>query len=255
MPAEIANILGETLSPSKVDESLLDRVPSKLPSLTLYNIADPRIAWRSIVMTAQKQTDPMAGKIISEFSNLLFEPYGIRDPEAFLSGVDSNLLTVNFDTDGEKPMVIATFKDYATVKNSIATDLKPKNENPASDGPLFWNSPDSDLQALFFTNKVVIGDGDGVQSWYAGCGTAAETCIEKEFRTRLANSTAPITTISREGDAAGHIADVLSENVPNGPRPETISFIETRFTKTGIERRTISDFGLIGSIIAQLNAD
>jgi len=30
---------------------------------------------------------------------------------------------------------------------------------------------------------------------------------------------------------------------------------ETRFTKTGMERRTVSDFGLIGSIIAQLNSD
>ena len=30
---------------------------------------------------------------------------------------------------------------------------------------------------------------------------------------------------------------------------------ETRFTKAGMERKTVSDFGLIGWIIAQLNED
>ena len=54
---------------------------------------------------------------------------------------------------------------------------------------------------------------------------------------------------------AGQIADMLSEKKVEDAKAESTYFTETRFTKTGIDRRTVSDFGLIGSIIAQLAQD
>jgi hypothetical protein len=62
-------------------------------------------------------------------------------------------------------------------------------------------------------------------------------------------------TVVNEADSFGKLVDVLSERKnENAPIPSQYT-TETRFNKNGIERRTMSDFGLIGSIIEQLVAE
>ena len=63
-----------------------------------------------------------------------------------------------------------------------------------------------------------------------------------------------IVTAGRDRDSVKAVVEMFGETNDTtsvGNRYLT----ETRFTRTGIERRTVSDFGLIGSIIAQLGQD
>jgi hypothetical protein len=78
--------------------------------------------------------------------------------------------------------------------------------------------------------------------------------ISQAFQGR-GGSGAASRTRSTDSSTALILADVLAEKRPGEPKGLATYFTETRFTKTGIDRRTISDFGLIGSIIAQFDDD
>jgi hypothetical protein len=76
--------------------------------------------------------------------------------------------------------------------------------------------------------------------------------FEKEWLTELKDSKASIATVGRDEKSAVAIASAISDKKADDSKAVTNYFTETRFTKNGIERKTVSDFGLIGSIIAQL---
>jgi len=76
--------------------------------------------------------------------------------------------------------------------------------------------------------------------------------ISNDSLKRIPSSTSPIVTVSFYSDISTQIASVLSDKKSDDAKAVTRHFTETRFTKNGIERKTTSDFGLIGSIIAQL---
>ena len=249
---EIAQVFSETFSPGGEAEPVLFSYLSDVPTATRYNLKDPQVAWRSVLIVVQKQTDPLGGKIIGELSGALFEPYGIRDPEMFLSSVDSNLLTANVDVEGEKPFVVATMRDLEKVKKSIVS-LKP-NKMPTEEGINFWTNEDNEIEAVFMGNSIIIGSVEGVGSGFEG-GAFPGTTPPKGVLDLLIESKAPITTIGRDIDAASANVEFLSEKRYPDEKKDARFITETRFTKTGIERRTVSDFGLIGSIIAQLAQD
>jgi len=69
---------------------------------------------------------------------------------------------------------------------------------------------------------------------------------------QLISSKAPITTVTQDRELGGQIVELLSDKKTQDAVAVTTYNTETSFTKNGIQRRTVSDFGLIGSIIAQL---
>ena len=62
-------------------------------------------------------------------------------------------------------------------------------------------------------------------------------------------------TYTAENEQTANIVQMLSAAKSDEMAVKTIVMTETRFNKNGIERKTTSDFGLIGSIIAQLAQD
>ena len=70
LPPDLANTLNEVLMPGdKPDFSLLEPLRENTPSITFYNIKNPQIAWRGLFLTASKQTDPVVGKMLLQFSS------------------------------------------------------------------------------------------------------------------------------------------------------------------------------------------
>lgn len=250
---ETAKVFSQTIVPGDDQDPDMSRfIPIEFVSTTRYNLKDARIAWRSTLLTARAKTDQVSGALLSAFSSFLFEPYGVEDAEAFLSAVGSSLQTVRFDAEGEDVAVTARVKDLEILKRAVAKELvlsKPPEKFENAD---LWRSADGELAAAIVENRIVLGEAKSVER----CLTARNQGQNVATMTAAAwpgDSSAPAVTHGTESDAAATLITALAERKSeNDPLIQSYT-TETRFNQNGVERRTVSDFGLIGTIIERLD--
>ena len=242
---EIGQVFNETLVPAGNSEvNPANYLPKEFVSATRYNLRDPQVAWRSVLLTAQKQTDEVSGKLIAALSSSLFEPYGVDDAELFLSAVGPHVITVKFDTEGEEVAVIVVPRDYEKIKKSLVREINFSDPPDILNGDSFiWRSGDGDL-AMGTTNGVAIfGDGESVLK----CLQSGQNV--NGLSARLSESGVVSVTIGKDVESAGQVVEVLAAKKKGYEAIPSNYLTETRFNKSGFERRTISDFGIIGSMI------
>jgi hypothetical protein len=268
MPPDMAKVLndafaaGNDSTANSLNNVLAAQLPAITESATRYNLKDPQLALRSVLQIAEKQLDSFAGKALSEFAALWFEPYGIDDPELFLSSLggesqaNRNIITARLDSENDEVVVVAARgADQATIK-SLSSDLRPVKEYKEH-GLIFWSlwsTEADDIQVIFDGDLIKLGSKEDL-SKVNGVTTFDLSDIRTDDLRKLASSNSPIVTFVRDHESARQVADVILATPSEGTKPVSTYFTETRFTKSGIERRTVSDFGLIGSIIAQLGQD
>ncbi len=262
---ENASVLKETLVPAarNVSKKTIAFIPPDALSVTRYNLHNPQIAWRSLLLIAGRNFDAINAKILNVFSESSFESHGIADPEKFLGAVDSEIWTVNFDSEGGQSAVVVSFEtDTAaeTLKKSV-TEIDFARDFENVPGAASWTSDDKETRFSFTGalghRVLILGDSETVQK----CTDANFSYLYKEgspqyrgFYDKFAENNDAIA-VTYGKDSTGKTIEVLGELKAENTRVLTNFTTETRFTKTGIERRTFSDFGLIGSIIAQLGKE
>ncbi len=251
MPPDIANVFTETLAPAaEIDSSLLDVIPAKVSNITLYNFKNPRTAWRSLLITAQQKSDPLSGKVIAVLSDLLFEPYGIGRAEMFLSSVGTTIITVNSDGDGENAAFVAKVLDQKTAEAAVSDEAKPLVTMVNGERLKQWEGEGGQLKIAFVGGIVISGENTSVDD----CLIERDRKLNPINPLFLASMNAAIKTMGEDSVETSNLVEMLSEIKFNDPTAKSIYFTETKFTKSGMERRTVSQFGLIGSIIAQLGS-
>jgi len=261
MPSEVANVFSETLvsnaaSDRQMDaiDGIISRIPADMVSSTRYNLKAPQLAWRSVLLVAKDRTDAISGNLIAAFGQLLFVPYGIRDPEMFLSslgnkdGRSPNIVTAKLDLDSEDPIVLSMSGDQMLMRKSFVSDLKLTSSG--EDGWSSWSTTDDEIQVLFEGDPIAIGSGEEIEKFNKRRSNA-----NKEWISRLATSDAPVVTLGKDSTTTLSLIAMLAREGHGDTQAVSTYLTETRFTKTGMERKTTSDFGLIGSIIAQLAQD
>jgi hypothetical protein len=241
-------VVKETLVPATlVQSNSAEFLPAEVFSATRYNLQNPQIAWRSLLLVAGKNTDAASAKILIAFSGSLLEPYGVADAETFLSAVESEIWTASFDAEGEKSVVIANVKDAEKLKKMFAeTKFKPGIKTP--DNPDFWHSEDGATTAALTMNKLILGDTESVQKCLAAQSTGQNFTKNAAWQ-KFAETGA--VAVSYGKDTTEKVIDALSEKKAENAQLLTNYTTETRFNAAGIERKTVSPFGLIGRILEQ----
>jgi len=231
------------------------QLPRDTTTATSYNFKDARIAWRSSLLVAQGKVDPLAGKVLAEFSKLLFEPYGIGDPELFLAAGNSSLTTANLSPEDEKPLLLTSFIDEVKMMKSLLADLRIREDGgmrtddgdtaafqvPTHQGEIQWAS----------------GDAESVKAIYPLKGTRSillDGTLADELKYQFDKSSLALT-FGRDTSSTITIVNILAREGLVDTQAVSTYLTETRFTKTGMERRTVSDLGFIGWMIAQLAAE
>jgi len=253
--AEIATVLNETIKPAGGQFAGFEPfMNQQFDSVTRYDLTDPRIAWRSVVLTAQKQIDPTAGSLLSAFSDSIFEPYGVDNGELFLSAIGSNAVTIRFDPEGERQVVIADVRGPADLKKAVAAELRADRKPDRRSDADYWATDDGDVAMVLVDGKAIIGDPESVIKCLESYRRGPD--VKQAARLlQIATSNAPAATLGYETGLADRIADVISEKKEGGQKSSSVYFVETRFNSKGIERLTISDLGFIGTIVAQFAQD
>lgn len=240
-----ATMIASQQSPSNMIEFL----PAAVFSATRYNLQKPQIAWRSLLLILGKNTDTLSGKLLINFSNSLLEPYGISDAETFLSAIGSEMLTANFGAEDDKTVVIVDVKDSEKVKASITEiDFKIKPENAG-----IWKSKDGELSAAFIEDKLILGNGEGVLRCLQA-KQSGNNFTKNEYFQRFTDTNTIAVTFAKDTDSAEKIVGVLADFKDENIQRDTFYLTKTRFTDKGIERKTVSDFGLLGTLLEQLGS-
>lgn len=225
-------------------------LPSDVFTATRYNLKNPQAAWRALLSATVKQTDLLTGKFLAQFSNSLLEPFGVTDAELFLSRVEEEIYTARLDAEGEKSIAVVRVRDAEAVKKSIgAIDFKAAPER--RDDALIWKSADGDFAAAFIEDKLILGDAQSVSE----CLRAAKSgrnFTKNQYFQKLNLSPAAAVTYSKDPDSTKNVVRLLGKVKDESENADYISLTETSFTEKGIERRSASAFGLIGSILEKV---
>ncbi|MGB7070831.1 MAG: hypothetical protein WBD22_15170 [Pyrinomonadaceae bacterium] len=246
----LASALNKSMT--TIEAGGLDRitrlVPSGRSSVTRYNLKDPQIAWRSLLLAAQQGMGHVRGFALAAFSGSVFEQYGIADGEMFLSSVSGPIVTVAFESDDDGPVVAARVADLERMKTSVSNDIDLSGTPDDSYGTPVWTSDDGEVAAALDRDVIILGGREGVLKCIRAEGMAAS-----KFYGSFVEGTSAAATIGSGPNTATRLAKILGATAGNSPGHSDPGeyFTETKFTAQGIERRTSSDFGLIGWVIEQ----
>lgn len=242
---ETSKILSETLvSANKNSAEILKFIPPEISSVTRYNLKNPQIAFRSLLLTTAKNTDSVNAKIISAFSNSLLASYGIADAEGFLSAIDSEIITARLND--EERFAVVKVRDFEKLKQTIVEEIDFGKEPQISEKDVkLWISEDENLAVGLIGNYFVIGDLESVRK-----SINNKTSINSALFTNFKQSTAVASTLEKDFETAEKITEILGKPKKNQTFTNYI-LTQTRFNKQGIVRKYISDYGFLGTIIEQ----
>ena len=248
---ETASVFKETLvSNAETTSNAAEFLPPEIFSITRYKPKNPQIAWRSLILTAAKNTEAAGGSLIVQFSRQFLESYGIADAETFLGAVDSDILTARFDSEGEKSIVVATVKDAEKLKTALA-EINFKVQPEVQANAQIWRTEDKQFAAALIGNQLILGDAESVLKCLQAKQNGQNFTQSKDFQ-KFAASRAVAVTFSKDADSTASVVEVLSIPKDENKRFITAYLTETRITDKGFERKTISDFGLVGEILEKL---
>lgn len=248
LDAESAKVFKETMisaAPKEGNSAVF--IPNEFYSVTRYNLQNPQVAWRSLLLVTANQTDKMSGRVLTEFAASLLENYGISDAENFLSAVDSPVFTVQFDAEGENSVLIAEVKNAENVKKSFSEfDFKKAAEG--LENAEVWKDKDDENAVAFVENKVILGDKESVAKALQAKQNG-QNFAQNSFSAKLNESKAVSATFGK--DSGEKIVEVLGDKKAENLQMTTNFLTETRLTEKGVERKTFSPFGLLGKILEQ----
>lgn len=252
LTSEAASEVKEISAPTSVSQNgTAEFLPPDFYSATRYNLKNPALAWRGLLSAIVKNTDALSGKLLIRFSGELLEPYGISNAEDFLSSIDSEIITAQFDPDAAQSVIIVSMADAEKLKNSITKEINFKKPPENRADAEIWFSADEHTAAAFSENQLILGDGESVLKCLEAKQSGSNFTKSPKF-SRFAVVQAIAATIGRDDDSAEKITAILAEKKDENRKLATFYSTETRLSENGIERRTVSDFGLIGTILKQI---
>ncbi len=248
---EISTVLKETIVPNtKNEQTSAEFLPAEIFSATRYNLENPQIAWRSLLITAAKQLDETSAKILLAFSDSFFVSYGVSNGENFLSSIKSEIWTARFDAEGDKSAAIVKIKDAQKLKSSLVEDFDFKVSGEKNGDAEIYKAKTENISAAFVGEFLIIGDSESVIKCLNAKASGQNFAKTGKFA-EISGSNAVSITFSNDIDSAKNTAKVLGSLKNENEQIFTTFTTETRFIGRGFERKTISDFGFIGTILEQ----
>lgn len=249
---DVSSALSGSLAPGDADLDLSRFIPANFVSSTRYNLKDAQIAWRGVILTAQSRTDQVSGSILSIVSASLFEPYGVDDSELFLSSIGSSIQTVKFDSDGEEVAGVAMIRDLEKMKRSLSKDLDLAAKPESFENAEIWHSKDGEIAFGMVERHAFFGEKSAVEKCLTARNNGQNLVGTFVLGPILMSSNSPVVTAGTDGETAKRVAAVLGVAKEGNESVAEPYSTETTFNDKGIQRRTVSNLGLIGWVIEQL---
>lgn len=256
-PAIVAK-LQESFSCEQSDSNSQPVLPENFSSVTYYRFQNPTRAWQGLKTSVSSQVDAVSAILFSTLLRSALVPYGINDPEKFLSLVEPPVLTLRLDPDS--PMLIARVRDPTAMRELLLKGLGFQLIDQKPNAEAFKNS-ESEFVARFVNGVVVIGSEPEVDRYAEKGATASPNSpamSPQGLLTPLSNSSC-VLTYTNDADrvrvfvstvaTAGGTSPQWSDQSEHLLRSLPYSTTETALEERGIERITRSALGQFSMLL------
>jgi len=257
-------------------QDMILTVPELLPaetySLSRYNCRDPAQAWRGLNVAITSQADTLGSIIITRVLDALLQPYGIEEPDSFLSAIGSEIATARLDDANSGTVTIVEVRDEKPLQKFVTQRIgaKPRIEVVGEVVMLISNNEKRDA-ASFVGGHLILGNAENVRRCLEALRLKQTLSADDDFRRTTnhtsATNSANVATFTEDYEHARSfmkamsnqrglrerpINEVALENALKGLR---YAVSETQIVEGGFEKKTRSSFGQFGTLASQFSTD
>lgn len=240
-------------------------IPPEVQSLTIYHQNSPLNAWTALNSAVAFKLDAVSAVVFAAVLRSALGSYAITNPPEMLSVLSSPLATMR-SPDNESSILIARAPDPALVRQTL--NKQAGQQIQILDDRLTDADPKREFTAVFHQGFVVIGKTSAVQSWLDLMREVKyRRSLSGDFDKLQSNGNVAITTFSDDVNRVNSFIvtaaaikgaplssqqkEKLKTEIENG----IFSTTETTLSSNGIERKTISAFGQLSTLVSLAQAD
>lgn len=258
-PAMVAK-LKESFSCQQAGPSSHPRLPDNFSSATYYRFQNPTMAWQGLKTSVASQVDALSAIFFSSLLKSALLPYGISEPDRFLSLVDGPVITSRLDPDTAGSLLIARMRDEHAMRELLMAGMGFRLVESKQDSESFSNN-ETEFVARFVQGFVAIGSPNDVARFAEHSVLASPDELNASSRTRTTPSSneACVLTYANDSErvrgfvsavvAAGGGTALWSEKAEQDLRSLPYSATETNLEEHGIVRITRSSLGQFSTLL------
>jgi hypothetical protein len=256
--------LKPTFRHANIASSMQRVVPNDVYAVTSYRFADPATAWQSLKTAVSSQVDALSAIVFSSLLKSALLSYGIDDPEAFLGAVDGELLTLRFDENAERSILIAHVRDRARLRELIVKKMSVDQRSAGGQESEIFEDSAGDFAANLTTELIVMGAPTDVRRYSETTGAqllSEEKFKQMTFYASASNNANVITYTNDESRVHSFLAAIMTARGKGAPVTTGIdqailalpySITETTLGERGLERTTRSPLGQFSTLLPLL---
>lgn len=237
-------------------------VPPDVYSVSVYHFRDVERLWRDVNATVSSHADVVGAIAARPLLRSLFPPYGINDPDIFVSAVGTRMATIRLEENAPSVLVAGAF-DRPSLRKLAQQRLGPTAKTETvGDAELMLSSSDN-FAASFADDHFLTGTGDTVRHCLqARAQTQSLASVDAYRRSqRLIDNSLPIIVLTFTDDRRPAISFVElfsqsersafstnASSIDQASRSLPYAVSVTVLKENGFEWTSRSAFGVFGSL-------
>jgi hypothetical protein len=234
--------------------------------VSVYRFENPVVTWQTLGTALSSQLDTLSAMLVSALLKSALTPYGVEDPERFLSLVGPELSTVRLTRETEQSTLVAQVRDEASLRRLLLGPDQAKLKHHSLGEAELIEIPGKMIALGFLKGTVLIGPPTDLQLYLqaAMVSQATPDRIGKLEHFLARSNSASVATYTRESDQVIKFVQAIyrasgdttatRELAELSPLIEKLPYsaTETTLSDQGLERTTRSSFGQFATLLPLL---
>ena len=253
---------GSAVPEDRVPSNEMTFVPPDTYSVSVYHFRDVERLWRDVNATVSSHADVVGAIAARPLLRSLFPPYGINDPDAFVSAVGTRMATIRLDDNAPSVLVAGAF-DRPSLRKLAQQRLGPTAKTETVGQAELMLSSSDNFAASFADDHLLTGTGDTVRRCLqAKAQTQSLASVDAYRRSeRLIDSSLPIIALTFTDDRRPAISFVElfsqsarsafstnASSIDQASRSLPYAVSVTMLKEDGFAWTSRSAFGVFGSL-------